>query len=322
MTQLGSYDRDNLIAGAKRLIGEDVLIQSGLTLVRGTVLGKVKVSVPTSGTAAGGNTGNGTVTLVSGGGKTKRGTYTIKNTRVVTNGGEFSLTDPDGKFVGSVLITAGAGGTGVFKSDELNFTITDGGTDFALADSFTVAVSDGVPATGTADGGNTGNGTLTLVEGRRGTRTGTYTLECTTAVTNGGVFKLTDPDGNDILTGITITPGAGASKAFDCDELAGTVTDGSTDFAVGDKFTVAVSIDPHQCVAVNSANSNGSSEPYAVLSEDVDASAAAVRSIGYIEGSFNERALVFGGSDTIDDHRETMRDLGMITVPSIPAGAN
>ena len=318
MTQLGSYDRDNLIAGAKRLIGEDVLIQSGLTLVRGTVLGKVKVSVPTTGTLAG--TGDGTCTAVSGGAKTKRGTYTIKCIRAVTNGGEFSVTDPDGKFVGNVLITAGAGGTGVFKSDELNFTITDGSTDFDLTSVFTVAVSDGVPASAACVG--TGNGTLTLVEARRKTQVGAYVLICTTAVTNGGVFKLTNPEGKDILTGITLTPGAGATKAFDCEELAGLITEAGTDFALNDKFTITVTKDPRQCVAVNSANTNGSSVPYAVLSEDVDASAAAVRSIGYIEGSFNERALIFGGSDTIDDHREAMRDLGMITVPSIPAGAN
>ena len=317
MTLIGTFARDNLLAGAKRVIGEDVLIQSGLTLVRGTVLGRVKVSVPTTGTLAG--TGNGTMTLVSGGAKTKKGTYTISCIRAITNGGEFAVTDPDGKFIGSVLITAGAGGTGVFASDELNFTITDGATDFDLTSVFTVAVSDGVPASVAVVG--TGNGTLTLVEGRRNTKVGNYVLTCIAAATHGGTFKLVDPDGHSVIASIVIPPGAGNSIAFDCDQLAGTITDSSTDFIVGDSFTLAVSIDPRQCIAVNSANTSGASVPYAVLSEDVDASATAVRSIGYIEGSFNERALVFGGTDLINDHRDAMRELGMITVPSQPAGA-
>ena len=317
MTALGSYTRDNLLAGAKRVIGEDVLIQSGLTLVRGTVLGQVKVSVPATGTIAG--TGNGTCTVVSGGGKTKRGNYVATCIEVVTHGGIFEVKNPDGHIIGQVSILGGAGGTGVFASEEINFTLTDGATDFAAGDTATIAVSDGVPASAACVG--TGNGTLTVVEGRRNTGTGAYVLTCTAAVTHGGVFSLTNPDGKVLLTGITIPPGAGNSIAFDCDELKGLITDGSTDFALADTFTITVTIDPRQCVAVLSTLGNGASVLYAVLSEDVDASAAAVRSIGFIEGSFNERALIFGGSDTIDDHRAAMRELGMITVPSQPAGA-
>jgi len=319
MADLGTFNADNLIAGDYPLATEDVLVASG-SPVRGSIMGRMKVSVPTTGTAAGGNTGNGTCTAVTGGKKTKRGTYTVTCVVAITNGGTFEITDPDGSFVGQVVITAGAGGTGVFSSDQINLTITDGGTDFALADVFTIAVSDGVPASGTPDGGNTGNGTLTLVEGRSQTQIGTYTVECTAAVTNGGVFKVTDPDGNDIQTGITIPPGAGASIAFDNDQIAGTITDGSTDFDVGDLFTVAVSIDPRQVVLLDKTATDGSSLIYGVLTDDVDASSAAVRGVVYRTGQFNQRAVALASGTDIEDVREDAAEINIFLEDTQPAG--
>lgn len=315
MASLGSYSRDNLVAGDKPLITESVLIPSGNNLTRGTVLGRQKVSVPTTGTADGGNTGNGTCTAVSGGGKTAKGTYTIECIVAITNGGTFSVVGPNGN-IGDVTIVAGAGGTGVFASEELNFTLTDGSTDFALGDKFTVAVTDGVPSTGTADGGNTGDGTVTEVEGRRDLVTGAYNVECTVAVTNGGTFKVEDPDGN-LLETVTITPGAGASVVFDNDHIKGKITDGSTDFAVGDKFTITVTINPRQCVALDKTATDGSSVPYAVLLEDLDATSADKVGASALEGEFNQRSLVFASGTDVEDVRDAMRDVGLIVRPSV-----
>jgi hypothetical protein len=303
MSQLDSFTYDNLVAGDFPIATEDVLVAAGQNLSRGAIVGRVKVSVPTTGTADGSNTGNGTVTAVTGGKRTKRGTYTIECKVAITNGGTFEVTDPDDKYVGQVVITAGAGGTGVFKSDELNFTVTDGSTDFALADKFTVLATDGVPANGTADGGNTGNGTVTLVEGRRGLKIGDYTITCTAAVTNGGVFKVTDPDGVDIQTGITIPPGAGNSIAFDNDQIAGTITDGSTDFAAADFFTVAVTIDPRQVTLLDKTAGDGSSLIYGILAQDTNATAAAKRSVVYRTGQFNQRQLTLASGTDIEDVR-------------------
>lgn len=304
MSVLDTFAYDNLIAGDYPLATEDVLVAAGQNLARGSVVGRVKVSVPTTGTADTGNTGNGTCTAVTGGKNTKRGTYTATCVVAVTNGGTFEITDPDGHFVGQVVITAGAGGTGVFESDQINLTITDAGTDFVIGDKFTIAVSDGVPTIGTAAGGNTGNGTVTLVEGRRGTKVGTYTIECTAAVTNGGVFKVTDPDGNDIQTGITIPPGAGNSIAFDNDQLAGTITDAGTDFAVGDSFTVAVTIDPRQVKLLDKTATDGSSLIYGILAGDVDATSAAKRGVVYRTGQFNQRQIVLASGTDVEDVRE------------------
>ncbi len=89
----------------------------------------------------------------------------------------------------------------------------------------------------------TGNGTLTALSVSSGAKPkpGAYTLECVTAVANGGVWKLTDPDGVVIDSALTMTPGVGVATVFT--NKAGldfTLTDGTTDFGAGAKFTITV----------------------------------------------------------------------------------
>lgn len=79
----------------------------------------------------------------------------------------------------------------------------------------------------------TGNGTMTGVTVFSGfTQTETITAVCVTAVANGGVFavsgSLSGPHG-------LATVGVG----FAVNEIAFTINDGTTDFIVGDQFTVA-----------------------------------------------------------------------------------
>lgn len=68
---------------------------------------------------------------------------------------------------------------------------------------------------------------------------------------------------------------------------------------------------------VDSTNSDGSENPYAVAVEDVDASAADVTSAAFTAGVFNENKLVVGGSDTVAQHKDAMRLLGMYQQPSL-----
>lgn len=314
----GSFSPDNLIGGDKKLVTEEILVAAGQNLSRGSVLGRVKVSVPSTGTADSNNTGDGTCTLVSGGSATKVGTYTIACIRAVTNGGDFEITDPNGNFVGRVQITAGAGGTGVFKSEELNFTITED-TDFAIGDKFTVEVTEGVPSTGTADGDNTGNGTVSDVEGRRHLKVGDYVVTCTAApaaASHGGTFSVVDPDGKTIGT-LTLPVTLGGNAVFTHDQITLKITDGTTNFAVDDFFTITISIHPRQVKLLDKTATDGSSEPYAVLSEDIDASTSAVFGIGYTEGQFDERQLVFANGTDIEDVRDKMIAKGMIPVASV-----
>jgi hypothetical protein len=85
--------------------------------------------------------------------------------------------------------------------------MTDGGTDFAVNDTFTFVVDTTAP---TVQGG-TGTGTLSALALGPEADPGNYRLICTAAVTNGGVFQLYrgGPDGGVSLGTYTLTAGSG-----------------------------------------------------------------------------------------------------------------
>jgi hypothetical protein len=86
-------------------------------------------------------TGNGTVSGISLGPDAKPGNYRVEITAAITNGGEFKIASPDGDIVEQGFIVAGAGGTFVGGNKrQLNLTITEGSTDFAVADAFNICV--------------------------------------------------------------------------------------------------------------------------------------------------------------------------------------
>lgn len=87
---------------------------------------------------------------------------------------------------------------------------------------------------------NTGNGTVTGLSVTGTPLPGVYSLVCITAVANGGVFKLIDPNGTIISSAITMTPGAGGTTVINVGGIQFTLTDASTDFVVGDDFTITV----------------------------------------------------------------------------------
>lgn len=86
-------------------------------------------------------TGNGTITALSVTGTPKPGIYSLVVNTVVANGGVWTLTDADGVVVSTaVTMTPGAGGTTVINVGGLQFTLTDGSTDFDLGASFAITV--------------------------------------------------------------------------------------------------------------------------------------------------------------------------------------
>lgn len=128
----GGEFRDELIAFG----GADVLAP-------GTILARREVATAVTASAITG-TGNGTVTAatVVAGEVPQVGAYTLVNTLVVADGGVFELRAPNGQVVASGLrLTVGAGGTTVLRAGGLQFTVTDGSTNFALGDSFTLTVA-------------------------------------------------------------------------------------------------------------------------------------------------------------------------------------
>jgi hypothetical protein len=144
-----------------------------------------------------------------------------------------------------------------------------------------------VPATGTADAGNTGNGTMgSVARGGENLKAGTYTARCIEAATNAGTFEVIDPDG--VVVGL-----ATVAVAFTSTHLDFTIADGSTDFAVGDLFTVAVSGAGKFLLSATAA-ADGSHKAHRILAEDCDASAGDETALVYKAGGFNQRALTFG----------------------------
>lgn len=74
-----------------------------------------------------------------------------------------------------------------------------------------------------------------------------------------------------------------------------------------------------EATEVDSAATDGSETPYAILQEDVDATSESKPGAIYLTGEFNEHALVFGGSDTADDHRKKMREIGLFLKTNVKA---
>ncbi len=167
-----------------------------------------------------------------------------------------------------------------------------------------------VAATGLADAGNTGDGTCTGVAAKKNVQPGTYTAKGILAATDGGTFEILAPDGSQV--GI-----AQVGVAFTSDQLDLTINDGTTDFAVGDIFTITTPAGSGELVSVNSAAIDGSGNPYGVLLEDKDASGGAQSIPVALTGEFNEEALTFGGSDTAATHKDAMRKLSMFQVTPI-----
>jgi hypothetical protein len=161
-------------------------------------------------------------------------------------------------------------------------------------------------------GGNTGNGTFVIdattpVLARA--KTGVYTLRCVAAAANGGTFRLDDPDGI-VLGDIVIAGGAGGT-ATENEHIKGVLTDGATDFVVGDGFDITVTVVLGKAKLAAAASTDGSQVPSLVLAYDVDASAADVEAIAYESGDFVQSSLTFGAGLTADGTREQLRRLNI-----------
>jgi hypothetical protein len=130
-----SYSPDKLLAGEQRLASRKVTLAAGENRTRGAVLGKVTAGTPTAAAVAG-NSGTGTIGAVTLGAGAKPGVYRLTCIEPATDAGKFQVEDPDG-------IVLGVATVGVAFAGPVNFTIADGGTDFAAGDSFTITVAAG-----------------------------------------------------------------------------------------------------------------------------------------------------------------------------------
>jgi hypothetical protein len=154
--------------GEQQLLSRDnITILSGAgVLLPGTVLGKISVGAVSQAAKAGGNTGNGVITLDPTTpvlANAMVGVYTARAIVAGTNSATFRVTGPRGLVLGDFAYS-GAGAVGSF-ADQIKFTITDGSTDFIVGDGFDITIADGSfkwnPLTTTAlDGSQNAAGVL------------------------------------------------------------------------------------------------------------------------------------------------------------------
>lgn len=169
-------------------------------------------------------------------------------------------------------------------------------------------ITMGAASAAAKGGGNTGNGTITMdatTPIRANAQPGIYTVRNISAVVNGGVFVVIAPDGRQIGNP-AITIGAGGTGAFD-DQIKFVLTDGATDFALGDGFDVTIAAGSGKYIKSLAAAIDGSQVPDLILAEDTDATSADKVTVAYYSGDFNENSITLGAGHTADSVREGLR---------------
>jgi hypothetical protein len=186
----------------------------------------------------------------------------------------------------------------VFRDELLTFAAAD---DFAAGTILARRAVNLTPVASAVTG--TGNGTVTalsVVEGPVVPLVGAYVLRCTAIATNGGTFRLEDPNGAVVATGLVMNAGAGAATIFEVAGLRFTVTDGATDFALNDTINITVAADG-KLVPFDPNGAGGVQRPMAVLTYPVSkASSGDVKVRALVAGEVNASRLVIdaGGSVT------------------------
>lgn len=315
----GQYATEAIVWEANSLFRKSITVLSGQNLKAGAVIGRVnrgvgRMSVPT---VVG--TGNGTVNTVFGGPETQVGNYVVTCTSAVTHGGVWSVVNPSGKALPALTMTPGAGGSTLYRSREINFTIVDGSTDFAAGDVFTFVVSTTAP---TVVG--TGNGTVSAITLGPDAKYGNYRLEITAAITNGGEFKLTGPDGDITEQGFIVAGAGGTFVGANKRQINFTLTEGSTDFAVGDAFNILVfnELNGGKVVAWDPTAVDGRQVASGVLYAAVDASAADKKGVVIANQAIvSKGALQWGAAITAAQKESAYLDLAARNITALDAAS-
>ncbi len=148
-------------------------------------------------------------------------------------------------------------------------------------------VKTGTASSAAKAAGNTGNGTLVLDASTpllANAQPGVYTVRCITAGTNSATFRVTDPSGG-VLGDVSFS-GSGASATF-ADRIKFAVTDGSTDFVVGDGFDVTVAeTDKYIASVATAIDGSADAGGLCILAADIDATSGDVSAPAYFQGEF------------------------------------
>lgn len=157
-----------------------------------------------------------------------------------------------------------------------------------------------------ASGANTGTGTFVLdvtTPILANAIAGLYTLRCIEAVTNGGKFTLVDPKGLTVGGPYIVVAGAGGTITI-ADRIKGVLTDGGTDFIVGDGFDITIAVGSLKYKAFDPANLDGSQVATAILWDDADATSADKKQTVVVrDAEINASELVWGSGVTTDPQK-------------------
>lgn len=204
---------------------------------------------------------------------TAGGVWTL--TCTIAHGGIFELVDPDGIVLDAGLTLPGsAGGTLAVDVGGIAFTITDGSADFAVGDTFAITV--------------------------------------TATESGGGTFKLVDPAGSLVATGLKMTGGAGVATDFEVGGMTFRITDGATDFAVGDYFTLAFAAGNGRAVKLDKTALDGSQLIYGICLEDVTTVGSTDVATVAITGKFNTDTVNFASGTAYTDVQADARLKGIL----------
>jgi len=153
-----------------------------------------------------------------------------------------------------------------------------------------------------ASGANTGNGTLVVdatAPVQANATAGLYTVRVVAASANAITFRVTDPKGVELGEGFYT--GSGASATFS-DRIKFAVTDGSTDFIVGDGFDVTVAAGSSKYSQLTPANLNGSQNVGGILIVAANAAAADAQAVAIVRGPviLKYNGIVWGAGMSTD----------------------
>lgn len=152
--------------------------------------------------------------------------------------GVWSALSCRGNLGASPKILAAPGFTGQRVSGAVTaIAVNSGGSGMTSAPNVHIYPANAtVSVSRTAAVGNTGNGVMTLATPAYANPVapGNWTVRCSAAASDAGTFQVIDPAGRIVGTATVGVAYTGPIKF--------TIADGSTDFIVGDEFTVAVAI--------------------------------------------------------------------------------
>jgi hypothetical protein len=155
-------------------------------------------------------------------------------------------------------------------------------------------------------GANTGNGTVGSFVYEAGREFGNFIVLFTSAT----AFGVTDPEGFSLGTGTVGTAFVGTPSGGSA-EIGFTITAGSTAFVAGDGFLLNQTQTQGNYILSVSTASDGSQVPSAILADNADASAGPVKAGAYVFGEFNQNAINFDSSWTLNTLYPALRQYGI-----------